>query len=85
MNASDIVTSTVVTVSPDTSITTLARLLLDNKISAAPVVDEAGHVVGIVSEGDLLGRPSARSRRVGGSACSTNRPSVWRSWRRLGI
>jgi CBS-domain-containing membrane protein len=61
MNASDIMTSTVVTVSPDTSITTLARLLLDNKISAAPVVDEAGHVVGIVSEGDLLGRPSARS------------------------
>lgn len=63
MNASDIMTSRVLTVSPDASISTLARLLLDNKISAAPVVDEEGHVVGIIGEGDLLGRPSARSPR----------------------
>jgi len=61
MNASDVMTSNVVTVSPDTSVSTLARLLLDHKISAVPVVDEQGQVVGIVGEGDLLGRPSARS------------------------
>ncbi len=63
MNARDVMTSNVVTVSPDTRTTTLARLLLDNKISAVPVVDEEGRVVGIVSEGDLLGRPSSRSPR----------------------
>jgi CBS domain-containing protein len=61
MNASDIMTSKVVTARPDTSVSTLARLLLDNKISAAPVVDKEDRVVGMVSEGDLLGRPSKRS------------------------
>lgn len=63
MNASDIMTSDVIAVSPDASVTTLARLLLDNKISAVPVVDGDGRVVGIVSESDLLGRPSSRSLR----------------------
>jgi CBS domain-containing protein len=63
MNASDIMTSKVVTVRPDTSVSTLARLLLDNKISAVPVIDKEDRVVGMVSEGDLLGRPSERSLR----------------------
>ena len=63
MNAGDIMTTNVVTVSPDTSITALARLLLDNNISAVPVVDDDGEVVGMVSESDLLGRPSIRSLR----------------------
>jgi CBS domain-containing protein len=63
MNARDIMTSKVVTVRPDTSVSTLACLLLDNKISAVPVVDGEDHVIGIVSEGDLLGRPSKQSPR----------------------
>jgi len=63
MNASDIMTSKVVTVHPDTSVGTVARLLLDNKISAAPVIDKEDRVVGMVSERDLLGRPSKRSLR----------------------
>ncbi len=61
MNATDIMTTNVIAVSPDTSVSTLARLLLDNRISAVPVVEEGGRVVGIVSESDLLGRPSSRS------------------------
>ncbi len=63
MNASDVMTTNVIAASPDTSVTTLARLLLDNRISAVPVVDDDGRVVGIVSESDLLGRPSSRSLR----------------------
>ncbi len=63
MNASDVMTPNVIVASPDTSVTTLARLLLDNKISAVPIVDDDGRVVGIVSESDLLGRPSSRSLR----------------------
>jgi len=63
MNASDIMTSKVVTVHPDTSVGTVARLLLDNKISAAPVIDKEDRVVGMVSERDLLGHPSKRSLR----------------------
>jgi CBS domain-containing protein len=47
-------TSPVVTVGPDTSVKEAARLLLRHSISAAPVVDEGGRLVGIVSELDLL-------------------------------
>jgi CBS domain-containing protein len=64
MKAADIMTRNVVTVAPDTSVPEIAALLLLNRISALPVVDEAGCVLGIVSEGDLLGRPPAGSPRA---------------------
>jgi CBS-domain-containing membrane protein len=63
MNPADIMTRKVVTARPDTSVSAVARLLLDNKISAVPVIDDHDHVVGIISEGDLLGRPPLRSPR----------------------
>jgi CBS domain-containing protein len=63
MNAADIMTRNVVTVTPDTDLATVARLLLEHDISALPVVDQQRRVVGIVSEGDLLGRPSVKSAR----------------------
>jgi CBS-domain-containing membrane protein len=56
MKASDIMTTKVVRAYADTSIREVARLLLENGISAIPVVDRDGTVLGIVSEGDLLGR-----------------------------
>jgi CBS domain-containing protein len=56
LKARDVMTPDVVSVSPDTSIRKLARLLLDSSISAVPVVDDQGAPVGMVSEGDLLGR-----------------------------
>jgi CBS domain-containing protein len=49
-------TSSVVSVTPDTTVRDLASLLVQHRISAAPVVDERGHVIGMVSEGDLLRR-----------------------------
>jgi CBS-domain-containing membrane protein len=58
MNANDIMTSAVVTVRPDASVSFLARLLLDDKISAVPVVDDHSSLAGIMNEGDLLGRAS---------------------------
>ena len=63
MNAADIMTREVVTVRPDTSVSAVAHLLRDKKISSVPVVDDHDHVVGIISEGDLLGRPPLRSPR----------------------
>jgi CBS domain-containing protein len=63
MNAADIMTREVVTVRPDTSVSAVAHLLRDKKISSVPVVDDHDHVVGIISEGDLLGRPPSRSPR----------------------
>ena len=64
MQAADIMTREVVTAGPDASVCEIAVLLLLNRISAVPVVDEEGHVLGIVSEADLLGRPPAGSPRA---------------------
>ncbi|MCE8032660.1 MAG: CBS domain-containing protein [Halomonas sp.] len=56
MKAVDVMTTKVITVSPDTDVREIARLLLENNISALPVVDESNEVLGIVSEGDLMRR-----------------------------
>ena len=55
MNAADIMTPDVIVAHPDTSLEDLVALMLDNRISGVPVVDN-GYIVGIVSEGDLLRR-----------------------------
>jgi CBS domain-containing protein len=57
MKAADVMVSNVVTVGIKASIGEVAAILLNNHISAAPVVDEKGELVGIVSEGDLIRRP----------------------------
>ncbi|HLY56817.1 MAG TPA: CBS domain-containing protein [Stellaceae bacterium] len=59
MQASDIMTRDVVSVGPETGLKEVARLLLERGISAVPVVDPAGEVIGMVSEGDLIGRDDA--------------------------
>ena len=56
MNAKDVMTRTVVTVSPDHSLRHAARIMLDRGISGVPVVDDDSRLVGIVTEGDLLRR-----------------------------
>jgi CBS domain-containing protein len=56
MKAQDVMTSPPITVRPDTPVTEIASLLIERRISGVPVVDAAGRMVGIVSEGDLLRR-----------------------------
>jgi CBS domain-containing protein len=56
MQAKDVMTTDVVSVSPDARVGEIARLLLERGISAVPVMDEAGAMIGIVSEGDLVRR-----------------------------
>ncbi len=63
MRAGDVMTTEVVTVSPDTGVPDLARLMLDRRISGVPVVDSAGKLVGIVSEGDLMRRAELVTER----------------------
>jgi CBS domain-containing protein len=63
MRARDVMTLNVVSVSPDSPISEVVRLLLRYRISAMPVVDAALKVVGVVSEGDLLRLEGARTRR----------------------
>jgi len=57
MKAADVMVSNVITVGVNASIGEVAAILLNNNISGAPVVDEKGELVGIVSEGDLMRRP----------------------------
>jgi CBS domain-containing protein len=54
MQARQIMTSPVVTVRPETTVRDAATLLLEHRITAAPVLDAEGELVGIVSEGDLV-------------------------------
>lgn len=63
MQAKDVMTATVETVAPDTKVTEIARRLLSRNISALPVVDGGGAVVGIVSEGDLMRRTENQTER----------------------
>ena len=63
MKASDVMVRDVVTVGPEATVNDVATLLLKHRISAVPVVDSAGALVGIVSEGDLLHRSEAGTER----------------------
>ena len=56
MIARDIMTSSVVTVSPDTTVADIVRLLLERDLSGVPVVDPSKRVVGIVTDIDLVER-----------------------------
>lgn len=50
----ELMRGTTATVRPDTSWKDAAQLFFDHHVSAAPVVDENGHLVGILSEKDLF-------------------------------
>ncbi|WP_027836082.1 CBS domain-containing protein [Maritalea myrionectae] len=68
MQAHDIMTPKVITVEPTTTVEEVSHLMIEHHVSALPVVDAEGTVLGIVSEGDLL-------RRVEGA--SDHKKSWW--------
>ena len=56
MKALTVMNPNVVSVGPDMPVNQIARILVENGISAVPVVDESGSPLGMVSEGDLIDR-----------------------------
>jgi len=56
MKAMDVMVRDVVTVKPETDVASAIKLLIEHDISALPVVDDAGTVVGMLSEADLVRR-----------------------------
>ena len=52
--AEDIMTKEVLTVTPETTVTKLAQLLIENNINGVPVVDENNTLLGVVTEYDLI-------------------------------
>jgi CBS domain-containing protein len=63
MQAKDVMTAEVETAAPETDIRDIARKLIERGISAVPVVDGEGRVLGIVSEGDLMRRHESETER----------------------
>ena len=64
MQAQDVMTVEVVSVSPETPVAEIAQTLLERRISAVPVLADDGRLLGIVSEGDLIhGLGSADAKR----------------------
>src|SRR3990170_7490919 len=54
LTAKEIMNKKVITIKRDASIKELSELLVNNKISGVPVLDENGSLAGIVSEGDII-------------------------------
>ncbi len=70
VSARDIMRSHVLTVSYSDPLSEVERVLGEHRISGAPVVDEAGHIVGVISLKDLVERyaedPDSHPRRTRG-------------------
>jgi CBS domain-containing protein len=54
--ARDIMTTEVLTVSPETSIAEMSKILENRKIGGVPVVDKGGRLVGVITQSDLVER-----------------------------
>ncbi|HTM74092.1 MAG TPA: CBS domain-containing protein [Pseudolabrys sp.] len=63
MYAKDVMTSTVISVEPNSTILQAARQMLQHHISGLPVIDHDGGLVGILSEGDFLRRRETATER----------------------
>jgi CBS domain-containing protein len=63
MKARDVMVSPVITAKPDSTVKEVAKTLVDRHVSAVPVVDDAGKLVGIISEGDLMHRAEVGTER----------------------
>jgi CBS domain-containing protein len=77
MNVEELMTREVVAVPPGASLKQAAQLLVDRRISGLPVVDDQSHVLGVLSEADLLPKeaqvsldPSRLEARLVGEAMS---------------
>lgn len=63
MQAKDVMTRNIISVPPDATVLQAARLMLQHHISGLPVIDQAGKLVGVLSEGDFLRRQETHTER----------------------
>ena len=54
LKAKDLMTRDVITVTPETEVTEIARLLLERRFNGVPVVNRNGDLVGVISQSDLI-------------------------------
>lgn len=70
----EVMTSPAVTVGPEATLKQVVRLLDEHRISALPVVDQAGHLVGVVSEADVLRESMPLDHRAHGHLVEISGP-----------
>jgi CBS domain-containing protein len=71
VTAGELMTSPPLTAGPGTPLTEAARLMRDRRVKRLPVIDAAGHLIGIISRADVLSvfaRPDADIRREAAEA-----------------
>jgi CBS domain-containing protein len=64
MKARDVMTQPVISIDADAPIALAVRLMLQKTISGLPVIDAAGNLVGVVTEGDFLRRAEAGTQQT---------------------
>lgn len=63
MKAAEVMTRAVVTVPPTASLADAIRLMLEQRVSGLPVVDDGGYLLGLLTDGDLLRRVETGTER----------------------
>jgi CBS domain-containing protein len=63
MEAQDVMSSPVFSITPTESVTSAIRTMLQNHISGLPVIDAQGRLQGMITEGDLLRRAETGTQR----------------------
>ena len=63
MKASDVMTSPVISIGPETPVLQAVSIMLQRRISGLPVIDKDRHLVGMVTEGDFLRRAETGTAR----------------------
>ncbi len=76
MKVADVMSRDVVVVRPGMALKDVARVLVNRHYSGVPVVDDEGHVVGVVSEGDIL----AKERGPGSGSSIFERALELQTW-----
>ncbi len=66
MQAQDGMTTSVVTVTPNTTVREISALMAERRVSGLPVVNENGHLVGLVTDGDLYRRTELGTEKQSG-------------------
>lgn len=64
--ASELMSRNVIAIGPEVPVASIARLLADRGISAVPVTEPNGRLLGIVTEADLIRRVAAQEDRPAG-------------------
>ena len=65
LTVKDVMTTRVVAVTKDASFRTMAAALREHRVSAFPVLDDDGKVIGVVSEADMLAKEALESEPQG--------------------